>query len=311
MSAPRPSQRKPGRTLLVGCGALGTRLGERLAADGGEVFALRRTTAGLPAAFTSLPVDLQAPVRTALPAVDAMVITLPPGGPVTGPAGGLAGGLAGGPAGGPASAGQPAHDDGYLASLRNLAAALPQVPPRVVLVSSTRVLGGHTHGRPLTERDAPAPVGPRASILLEGERLATELFDAVILRPAGIYGPGREMLLRKALEGDPVQYARRTNRIHEDDLVRTLHALLTSAEPPRLLHAVDQAPAPLGEVITYIAHRLGVPPPPALEPEEASGTVLDGAQLLDFLGSLEHPTFQSGYGQLIDDRNGAGSPEQS
>ncbi|MFC0248178.1 NAD-dependent epimerase/dehydratase family protein [Citricoccus parietis] len=303
MSAPPPSHRIPGRTLLVGCGALGTRLGERLTADGGEVFALRRTTAGLPAAFTALPVDLQAPVRTVLPAVDAMVITLPPGGPVTGPAGG--------PAGGSASAGQPAHDDGYLASLRNLAAALPQVPPRVVLVSSTRVLGGHTHGRPLTELDAPAPVGPRATTLLEGERLATELFDAVILRPAGIYGPGREMLLRKTLEGDPIQYARRTNRIHEDDLVRTLHALLTSAEPPRVLHAVDQAPAPLGEVITYVAHRLGVPPPPTLEPAEASGTVLDGARLLDFLGSLEHPTFQSGYGQLTDARNGAGSPEQS
>ncbi|WP_313815578.1 sugar nucleotide-binding protein [Citricoccus sp.] len=295
MSAPPPSQRIPGRTLLVGCGALGTRLGERLAADGGEVFALRRTTAGLPAAFTALPVDLQVPVRTALPAVDAMVITLPPGGPVTGPA----------------SVENPGHDDGYLASLRNLAAALPQVPVRVVLVSSTRVLGGHTHGRPLTERDAPAPVGPRASTLLEGERLADELFNAVILRPAGIYGPGREMLLRQALEGTPVQYARRTNRIHEDDLVRTLHALLTAEEPPRLLHAVDRSPAPLGEVITYIAHRLGVPPPPAVEPEEASGTVLDGARLLEFLGSLEHPTFQSGYGQLIDDRNGAGSPEQS
>lgn len=227
-----------------------------------------------------------------------MVITLPPGGPVSGPA--------------PSTASaRPWHDDGYLASLRNLAAALPQVPPRVVLVSSTRVLGGHTHGRPLTELDAPAPVGPRAITLLAGERLATELFGAHLLRPAGIYGPGREMLLRKALEGAPVQYARRTNRIHEDDLVRTLHALLTAEEPPRLLHAVDQSPAPLGEVITFIAHRLGVPPPPAVEPEEETGTVLDGTQLLKFLGTLEHPTFQSGYGDLIAARNGTGSGQQS
>ncbi|GAA1125369.1 sugar nucleotide-binding protein [Citricoccus alkalitolerans] len=302
MSAPPPSQHTPDRTLLVGCGALGTRLGQRLAADGGEVFGLRRTTAGLPVTFTALPVDLRSPVRTALPAVDALVITLPPGEPVASSAPGTAPGSA--------SARQPAHDGGYLTSLRNLAAALPQVPPRVVLVSSTRVLGGHTHGRPLTELDAPAPVGLRAATLLEGERLATELFDAHILRPAGIYGPGREMLLRKVLEGAPVQYARRTNRIHEDDLVRTLHALLTTEEPPRLLHAVDRAPAPLGEVITYIAQRLGVPPPPAITPAEATGTVLDGTRLLDFLGSLEHPTYQSGYDHLIAARNGAESGQQ-
>ena len=284
MSLPSPSSRTPNRTLLVGCGALGTRLGRRLVGEGGQVFALRRTTAGLPTDFTALAVDLHEPVRGGLPAVDAMVITLPPGGT--------------------SGDRSPGNDGGYLAALRNLAAALPQVPPRVVLVSSTRVLGGHADGRPLTELDAPAPAGPRGGVLLEGERLAEDLFGAVILRPAGIYGPGREMLLRKVLEGAPVQYARRTNRIHEDDLVRTLHALVTLADPPKLLHAVDQSPAPLGEVVTFIAEQLGATPPPALEPAEATGTVLDGARLLDLLGSLDHPDYRSGYGQLIATRDG-------
>lgn len=288
----------PNRTLLVGCGALGTRLGRRLVAEGGQVFALRRTTGGLPADFTALSVDLHEPVPHALPAVDAMVITLPPGGSPSGQGRS------------PAAGTDPQHDDGYLASLRNLAAALPQVPRRVVLTSSTRVLRGHEDGRPLTEQDAPAPVGPRAEVLLEGELLAEELFNAHIVRPAGIYGPGREMLLRKVLEGAPVQYARRTNRIHEYDLVRTLHALLAADEPPRLLHAVDRSPATLGEVVTFIAERLGVPPPPPLEPEEATGTVLDGSRLLDFLGTLEHPTYRDGYGRLIAGREQTGSSQR-
>lgn len=295
MPLPAPSHHTPDRTLLVGCGALGTRLGQQLVRDGGQVFALRRTTAGLPAAFTALAVDLSVPVGRELPAVDAMVITLPPGGPVSGPALGPG----------------PGPDGGYLASLRNLAAALPRVPERVVLVSSTRVLGGHTGGRPLTERDEPAPVGPRAEVLLEGERLATELFDAHVLRPAGIYGPGREMLLRRVLDGDPVQYARRTNRIHEDDLVRTLQAVLTAEEPPRLLHAVDRSPAPLGEVITFIAERLGVPAPPRLQPEETTGTVLDGSRLLGVLGTLEHPTYREGYGRLIAGREQTGPAQRT
>src|SRR6185312_12183628 len=121
-------QEVPGRILLVGCGKLGTQLGERLVSAGAEVFALRRNTATLPAAFTPLPVDLREPVHGPLPEVDGMVITLTPDM-------------------------QAAADrsDGYLAALRNLASALPSRPPRVVFVSSTRVFEGRTDGRTLTE----------------------------------------------------------------------------------------------------------------------------------------------------------------
>jgi hypothetical protein len=107
------------------------------------------------------------------------------------------------------------------------------------------------------------------------------------------------MLLRKVIEGAPVQYARRTNRIHETDLVRTLQTLLFAGNPPTTLHAVDQAPASLGEVVTYIAHRLELPPPPTIQPEAASGTVLSGALLLSLLGTLQYPTFQAGYDHVI------------
>jgi nucleoside-diphosphate-sugar epimerase len=270
----------PGRTLLVGCGKLGTRLGERLIEAGGQVFALRRNTAALPSAFSKLPVDLTEPVADELPTVDAMVITLPPG-----------------------AQGVPDQPNGYLASLRHLAAALPVMPRRVVFVSSTRVFEGRTDGRTLTEEDAPAPLTWRGDTLHEGELLASELFDAHAVRPAGIYGPGREMLIRKVIEGTPVQYAQRTNRIHETDLVRTLEAMLVTQDPPAVLHAVDQAPATLGEVVTYIAHQLRLEPPPAIQPELPGGTVLSGALLLSFLGSLQYPTFAAGYDHIIATRD--------
>ncbi|MFD1213356.1 sugar nucleotide-binding protein [Arthrobacter sp. GCM10027362] len=200
------------------------------------------------------------------------------------------------------------RSDSYLASLRNLAAALPGTPRRVVFVSSTRVFEGRTGRRALTEVDTPAPVTPRGRTLRDGELLASELFDAHIVRPAGIYGPGREMLLRKVIEGTPVQYAKRTNRIHEADLVRTLQTLLLAEDPPRILHAVDQAPAALGEVVTYIAHQLGLSPPPKTQPDVASGTVLSGALLLTLLGTLQYPTFEAGYGHIIATRNEQASP---
>ncbi|WP_342384257.1 SDR family NAD(P)-dependent oxidoreductase [Agrococcus sp. KRD186] len=265
----------PGRrVLLVGCGKVGTRLGERLVGAGAQAFGLRRDTAALPPSLTPLAVDLLAPPVGELPTVDAMVITLTP------------------------SLGAPERADGYLVALRNLAAGLQAIPQRVVLVSSTRVFEGRPGEHPRTEDDVPAPASAGAEMLLAGERLATELFDAHVVRPAGIYGPGRERLLRVVLEGQTVDYAKRTNRIHETDLVRALEAMLTVAAPPRLVHAVDEAPAPLGEVVAHIARRLQVAPPPKLA-TAASGTVLSGALLRTLLPALRYPSFVDGYNGLI------------
>lgn len=259
---------QPPRVMLVGCGRVGTRLGRHLLTSRGEVLALRRDTSSLPAEFTSIAADLREPLDGELPTADAMVITLTP-------------------------------SDGYLPALRNLAAALPSVPPRVIFVSSTGVFEGRYDGRPLTEADIPAPATARGILLRDGELLATELFDALLIRPAGIYGPGREMILRKVLEHSPIRYTQRTNRIHEVDLVRALAWLLTAEAPPRVLHAVDREPAPLGEVAGFVAAQLGLPVPPETKTGEAAGAVLDGSLLHDLLGSLHYPTFREGYAGII------------
>ncbi len=57
---------------------------------------------------------------------------------------------------------------------------------------------------------------------------------------------------------------RRTNRIHETDLVRALRELLRAPKPPPTLLAVDNHPATRGEVADYIAHQLRIPEPAAL-----------------------------------------------
>ncbi|MFY9714022.1 MAG: sugar nucleotide-binding protein [Microbacterium sp.] len=265
----------------MGCGQLGTQLGRRLVADGVEVLAMRRTSAALPAGFTGIVDDIRVARRRALPACESVVITLPPD------------------ADADAEAEARGAGDIYASALTNLAEALPARPSRVVFVSSTRVLEGRAGAVPLTESDAAAPIGPRARALLEGEALAVELFDAVTVRPAGIYGPGRDSLIRRVREHVPVDYSRRTNRIHEEDLVGLLHAMLRAQDPPTLIHAVDAEPAPLGEVVTFIADLLEVETPPRLAPETGGGTVLDGRLLLDFAGSLRFPSFREGYAQML------------
>lgn len=266
----------PHRTLLVGFGKLGRRLSARLLADGGEAFALRRSDGELPDGVIGIRADLSRPLAHRLPAVDAMVVTLPPGGAV----------------------------DSYRVALTHLAEALPAVPQRTVFVSSTGVFEAAASARPITEDDEPAPASDRSRGLFDGERAAIELFDAVVVRPAGIYGPGRGFLLRQVREHKTLNHRRRTNRIHEVDLVRALDLLLRMPEPPALVHAIDRAPAPLGEVVAAIAGMLGVEVPPDDPSAPATGLVHDGALLLSLLGHLEYPTYREGYAEMI-----AGEPD--
>ncbi|MDF2918507.1 MAG: NAD(P)-dependent oxidoreductase, partial [Microbacterium sp.] len=107
----------------------------------------------------------------------------------------------------------------------------------------------------------------------------------------------------QVLAGEPVDYERRTNRIHEVDLARAIAHLLDADAPPSLLHGVDRRPATLGEVVEFIADRLGVDAPPRAEvdPDADRGKVLDGSRLAAMI-DFTFPTFVEGYGRMIADR---------
>lgn len=259
--------------LLFGCGKVGIRLGEVLGEAGHRVFAVRRDIEALPRTFTGIALDYSRPFTAELPSVDSMVVTLTPGA-------------------------SECESPDLVNPLRRLAAALPARPRRVILVSSTRVFDGDPGLQTLTEDDTPSPASLRAQALLDSESEARRLFDAVVIRPAGIYGPGREHLIRQVERGIPMDRQRRTNRIHESDLVRALHKLLRAPKPPPTLHAVDDHPATRGEVADHIAYRLRIPAPPAL-PTEPSGHIISGERLASLLGTLRYPDYRSGYDDII------------
>ena len=225
--------------LLAGCGDVGTALGLRLAERGVRAVGVRRRADALPEPIEPVSLDLTDPGEAVLPAADAVVVTLTADGRDA-----------------------TAYERTYLGALRGLHLALPSdAAPRVVLVSSTGVLGG-TDGEVVTEATPPAPQRATAHVLLAAEELAADLFpDLVIVRPAGIYGPGRTSLIERVRTATPVTHRRVTNRIHRDDLVTVLSTVLDAPEPPRLLHAADHDAAQLGDVVTHLAARLGVAVP--------------------------------------------------
>lgn len=278
------------KVLVAGCGDVGTALGLRLARRGGMVTGVRRHVAGLPAAIEAVSLDLTDPGDVRLPVVDAVVVTLTADG-----------------------RGGAAYERTHLGGLRGLRRALGEQNPRVVLVSSTGVLGGGD-GERVTESTPPDPQRPTAHVLLAAEELAAELFpDLVVVRPAGIYGPGRTSLVQRVRSGKPLNHRRVTNRIHRDDLVTVLATVLSSSKPPRLLHAVDHDAARLGEVAAHLAHRLGVPVPPddSAPGEGPLGKTVDGALVHAFVPDAQwrYPTFREGYDALLAEGPGtAGRP---
>lgn len=274
--------------LLAGCGDVGTALGLRLAERGVRAVGVRRRADALPEPVEPVSLDLTEPGEAVLPAADAVVVTLTADGRDA-----------------------TAYERTYLGALRGLHLALPSdAAPRVVLVSSTGVLSG-TDGEVVTEATPPDPQRATAHVLLAAEELAADLFpDLVIVRPAGIYGPGRTSLVERVRTATPVTHRRVTNRIHRDDLVTVLSTVLDAPEPPRLLHAVDHDAAQLGDVVTHLAARLGVAVPPDNSPagEGPLGKIIDGALVHSLVprSRWRYPTFREGYDALL----GASSPEE-
>ncbi len=275
------------RALIAGCGRIGQALGERLAAAGAEVFGLRRRPEGLPPAITPIAADLQEPaaLAAALPApVDTVYYIVTP-----------------------ATFDDAGYRRAFVDGLGNLAAALrgqPRPPRRLVFVSSTAVYG-QSGGEWIDEASPTAPGRFSGQRLLEAEAIALGgPWAGVAVRYGGIYGPGRDALIRKAQAGEPCQADQYTNRIHAEDVVASLAHLGRPEVAPGIYLGVDSAPATQCEVLDFIAARLGLPQPPRAEAGSAGGRGVGSKRgcnrkLRESGYTFRYPTFREGYAALL------------
>ena len=134
-------------------------------------------------------------------------------------------------------------------------------------------------------------------------------FPATIVRFGGIYGPGRDRLVRavaagevKKRRGDVPHY---TNRIHRDDAAGCLRHLMEIDDPMDIYLGVDHASVDEGDLLEWLAGRLGVS---ILEKEldEETATVrragskrCSNNRLLESGYWFKYPTFREGYEMVI------------
>ncbi|MFN2330712.1 MAG: SDR family oxidoreductase, partial [Halomonas sp.] len=233
-------------TLILGCGDIGIGLGQRLRAAGQRVVGVRRNAAALEGSgLEAAGADLTDPSSlAALPDADVLVYV--------------------------ASADRfeeeayrAAYPEGLKAVLAEFGAR-KRVPKRVFFVSSTSVYPQQA-GEEVDEASAADPTGFAGALMREAEQalLGHELSGTAV-RFSGIYGPGRDRLIRQVSEGRiaPASPAMYTNRIHRDDcagvLAHLIERALAGEAVDDLYLASDCEPAPLHEVMSWLAKQLKV-----------------------------------------------------
>lgn len=149
-------------------------------------------------------------------------------------------------------------------SLQLLEDLVDQIAPdrfrNVVYLSSTSVFGDR-NGDWVDETAELDPVSRSGSLKMRSEQLLTDELDGVapiLVRPGGIYGPGRnagERYLSEDYElvGNGEKW---TNRIHVEDLARICR-LGCELEEPEILNAVDGNPVRLRELVEFLYEETG------------------------------------------------------
>ena len=271
--------------LIAGCGDVGGELARRLLADGDVVYGLRRRAHLLPAGVRPVAGDVGDPVSLhPMPAgIDVLCYTAA------------------------ADARSPeAYRAAYVDGPRNVLRVVARTssPRRVLFASSTRVYP-QSAGEWVDEESPTEGDDVYARLLLEGEAAVREAAaSSVVVRFAGIYGPGRTRLVDRVRAGEACTGAW-TNRIHRDDCAGVLHHLLQIERPLPLYLAADGEPATQCAVMAWMAERLGLPAPPTADTGDGNrGKRCRNARLVASGYELEYPSFREGYGAVIRDMAG-------
>lgn len=151
-----------------------------------------------------------------------------------------------------------------------LAAILERVAPttrRFLYVSSTSVYG-QSDGGWVDETSPTEPVREGGQLCLEAEHLVHDTFPAlhtaVVLRLAGIYGPGRLLRRTESLRtaepigGNPDAWL---NLIHVDDAVTTIARVADADEPEPTYLVTDDEPITRRTYFERLAELVDAPPP--------------------------------------------------
>jgi nucleoside-diphosphate-sugar epimerase len=149
----------------------------------------------------------------------------------------------------------------YLGGARNL---LDVFSPTFLLFTSSTSVYAQNDGSVVTEHSPAEPGRETGQILRETEDLVLGAHGCVA-RLAGLYGPGRSVLLQRFFSGEAVIEGdgdRFVNQVHRDDAAAAVVHLVRS-RITGVFNVGDDAPLTQREIYTWLAGRFQRPVPPS------------------------------------------------
>jgi len=295
--------------LIFGCGYLGERVARRWRNAGDKVVVVSRdgirASALQQQGYDAIVADVTSPETLVnLPAADTVLFSV-----------------------GYDRTGDQSITEVYAGGVGNVLAALPETTTRFVYISTTGVYGP-AEGAWVDEETPPNPQreGGRASLAAEQAVAAHPLgARSVILRLAGIYGPGRVPFIKELLTGEPIPAPMKghLNLIHVDDAAAVVVAAAAvdfralcnwggAPATPKVYCVSDGNPVERGEYYGEVARQIGAPSPRFVEPDpDSPRTARAGAdrrirntRMLSDLGvKLLYPNYRAGLAALLETQN--------
>jgi nucleoside-diphosphate-sugar epimerase len=183
-------------------------------------------------------------------------------------------------------------------------------------LSTIGVYGDH-QGAWVDEQTPATPTNARSVERAQAEQAwlafgAANNIAVHIFRLAGIYGPGQNQLvqLARGTAKRIIKPGQVFNRIHVEDIARTLDASLAQPRPGAIYNVTDNEPAPPQDVVTFAASLCNVAPPPEINLDDAALTEMGRSfyaeskrvrndLLRSELGvTLAYPTYREGLSAL-------------
>jgi nucleoside-diphosphate-sugar epimerase len=280
--------------LIFGCGYLGSRVAKLWQAAGESVYAVTRTEerAEQLAAAGLQPIvgDWMANSQLRLPQGVRTVL--------------LAVGF-------DRRGGQSIHDV-FVGGLARAIDLMPESVDRFLYISSTGVYG-NVISQMVDEATPCEPTREGGQACLAGEQLLSAspfANRAIILRLAGLYGPGRIPRAADLVAGRPIDAPARgwLNLIHVDDAAQIVILAEQQARPPRTFVVSDGTPVQRAEYYAELARLLKAPPPQFVEwdvgspaaKRAASDKRVDPKQMLaELRPAMRYPHYKAGLAAIV------------
>ena len=280
--------------LIFGCGYLGRCVARRWLAEGERVVAVTRTTEHATAlageGLEPLVADVTQPDSlTSLPVADTVLYAI------------------GYEPGGGTSRRHVAID-----GLRAVLDALPSATGRILYISSTAVYG-NVDGEWVDEQTPCRPDHENGQLVLEAENVlrAHPLgARAVVLRLAGLYGPGRLPKIHDLVAGRPLSVLPEAvvNLIHVEDAASVILATERKAQPPSTYVVADGQPVLRRDFYRYLGQLLHAPTPLFVEPDPNSPSsrgagskrVSNARMHAELDVRLAYPSYREGLAAIVD-----------